>query len=157
MNQLIESNQKVELSGTGAAHQNVFDEVWIEMVVNMVRTIMLHAEVHSKEVTYGQCQSTTMFGCINELPTCMREYRHMRCGQVLANFQQRKLLVVAITRDALHMCCILIFITMEFKLLKGGKFKRRISCGFYPTTCIHVWDDFKPENYITHTQVSCGV
>ena len=50
-NQLIESNQTIELSVIGVAHHNGVAERLNKTVVNMDQTMMLHAVMHSPEGT----------------------------------------------------------------------------------------------------------
>ena len=49
--ELLESNQVLTLSGVGAAHQNAVAEKAIKTIVNMARTMLLHAALRSPEGT----------------------------------------------------------------------------------------------------------
>ena len=49
LDQLLDSNQIIKCSGAGAAHQNGVAERNAQTVVNMARTVMLHAAIHSPE------------------------------------------------------------------------------------------------------------
>ena len=49
LDQLFDSNQTIEHSGAGAAHQNGVAERNIQTVVNMAQTMMLHATICSPD------------------------------------------------------------------------------------------------------------
>jgi len=49
MGAIMEQRQQVRFSGSGAAHQNGVAERGIQTVVNMARTMMLHAAMHSPD------------------------------------------------------------------------------------------------------------
>jgi len=49
MEELLKSKQQIRFSGSGAAHQNGVAERAIQTVVNMARTMMLHAAMRSPE------------------------------------------------------------------------------------------------------------
>ena len=51
MHQLISSNQQIRFSGVGAAHQNGVAERSIRTVVDMARTMMIHAAMRSPQGT----------------------------------------------------------------------------------------------------------
>ena len=48
-NELLNGNQSMTLSDVGAAHQNAVAERAIKTVVNMARTMLLHAALRSSE------------------------------------------------------------------------------------------------------------
>ena len=50
MEHLISTKQDIRFSSSGAAHQNGVAEQAIQTVVNMARTMMLHAELHAPEL-----------------------------------------------------------------------------------------------------------
>ena len=51
MKQFLKSQHKIYLSGTGTPQQNLVAEVAIKIVVNLSRTIMIHASLNSPKVT----------------------------------------------------------------------------------------------------------
>ena len=54
MEQLISAKQDIRFSGSGAAHQNGVAERSIQTVVNMARTMMLHAALHAPDLVTAE-------------------------------------------------------------------------------------------------------
>ena len=54
MEQLNASKQDIRFSGSGAAHQNGVAERGIQTVVNMARTMMLHAALHAPDLVTAE-------------------------------------------------------------------------------------------------------
>ena len=51
MEHLNARNQRFRFSGAGAAHQNGITERSIKTMVNMTRTMLIHADLHSPDET----------------------------------------------------------------------------------------------------------
>ena len=49
MESLLDNSQQIRFSGAGAAHQNGVAERGIKTIVNMARTMLIHATMHSPE------------------------------------------------------------------------------------------------------------
>ena len=75
-NELLQGNQSLTLSGVGAAHQNAVAERAIKTVVNMARSMLLHAALRSPEGAItaefwpmAMDHATWLYNCIPHMDT----------------------------------------------------------------------------------------